>query len=77
MCSITEGLVLCVAGSFKLAEQFAYNALYRSNLRHSGWDRRCYFKDVGPEGRYFCYFEWFYHAHGSAQILTPAEPFKC
>ncbi|SLN21206.1 glycosyltransferase family 4 protein [Oceanibacterium hippocampi] len=32
---------------------------------HSGWGPTLYVKDIFPEARLLCYFEWYYHARGS------------
>lgn len=41
---------------------------------HSGWGPGLFMKDLFPNTDYRCYFEWFYHAHGSDSDFDPAEP---
>ncbi|MBO9998142.1 MAG: glycosyltransferase family 4 protein [Cyanobacteria bacterium SID2] len=41
---------------------------------HSGWGPTLFVKDVYPEAKLMCYFEWFYWAHGSDADFDPAEP---
>jgi glycosyltransferase involved in cell wall biosynthesis len=31
-------------------------------------------KDIFPQAKLLCYFEWFYHAHGSDADFDPSEP---
>lgn len=31
-------------------------------------------KDLFPRARYCCYFEWFYHAHGTDSDFDPEDP---
>lgn len=41
---------------------------------HSGWGPTLYVKDVFPEARLLCYFEWYYWARNSdADFLDPAS----
>lgn len=41
---------------------------------HSGWGPTLFMKDIFPKAKLLCYFEWFYHAHGSNCDFDPAEP---
>lgn len=41
---------------------------------HSGWGPGLFIKDIFPKTKYYAYFEWFYHAHGSDADFNPAEP---
>lgn len=41
---------------------------------HSGWGPPLFVKDVFPDKPLICYFEWFYHAHGSDADFDPADP---
>ena len=41
---------------------------------HSGWGPTLFVKDVFPESKLMCYFEWFYWAHGSDADFDPADP---
>jgi len=41
---------------------------------HSGWGPTLFMKDIFPKAKLLCYFEWFYHAHGSDADFDPTEP---
>ena len=41
---------------------------------HSGWGPALFIKDIFPESKLLCYFEWFYHAYGSDVDFDPSEP---
>lgn len=41
---------------------------------HSGWGPTLFIKDIFPNARLHCYFEWFYHAHGSDADFDPKHP---
>lgn len=41
---------------------------------HSGWGPGLFIKDLFPKTKYFAYFEWFYHAHGSDADFDPSDP---
>ncbi len=40
---------------------------------HSGWGPTLFIKDIFPQTKLLCYFEWFYHAHGSDADFDPQE----
>ena len=55
----------------KLKEQgFVPDVVYG----HSGWGPTLFIKDVFPQAKLLCYFEWFYHAHDSDADFNPDEP---
>jgi glycosyltransferase involved in cell wall biosynthesis len=41
---------------------------------HSGWGPGLFIKDLFPRTQYCCYFEWFYHAHGTDSDFDPEDP---
>ncbi|NET47979.1 MAG: hypothetical protein F6K09_04465 [Merismopedia sp. SIO2A8] len=41
-------------------------------MGHSGWGPTLFMKDAFPNSELVCYFEWFYHAHGSDLDFDPA-----
>lgn len=41
---------------------------------HSGWGAPLFLKDIFPNARLLCYFEWFYRDRGSDVGFDPAEP---
>lgn len=70
-----ENAVLQGQAVFRMAEQlksvgFVPDVVYG----HSGWGPTLFVKDIFPQARLLCYFEWFYHAHGSDADFDPSEP---
>lgn len=41
---------------------------------HSGWGPTLFVKDVYPDAKLMCYFEWFYWSHGADADFDPADP---
>jgi glycosyltransferase involved in cell wall biosynthesis len=41
---------------------------------HSGWGPTLFIKDIFPNAKLHCYFEWFYHAHGTDADFDPRHP---
>ncbi len=41
---------------------------------HSGWGPTLFMKELFPQAELLCFFEWFYHAHGSDVNFDPKEP---
>jgi glycosyltransferase involved in cell wall biosynthesis len=41
---------------------------------HSGWGPTLFIKDIFPTAELICYFEWFYHAHGTDADFDPSDP---
>jgi glycosyltransferase involved in cell wall biosynthesis len=41
---------------------------------HSGWGPTLFIKDIFPTAKLLCYFEWYYHAHGSDADFDPTDP---
>ncbi len=41
---------------------------------HSGWGPTLFIRDIFPQAKLLCYFEWFYHAHGSDADFDPTDP---
>ncbi|MEH2051968.1 glycosyltransferase family 4 protein [Nostoc sp.] len=66
---LTAQAVYRVAEKLK-AEGFVPDIVYG----HSGWGPTLFMKDVFPKAELLCYFEWFYHAHGSDADFDPSEP---
>lgn len=70
-----ENAVLQGQAVYRLAEQlkrrgFVPDVVYG----HSGWGPTLLMKDIFPNAKLLCYFEWFYHAHGSDADFDPTEP---
>ena len=58
-------------GALKLKEQgFVPDIVYG----HSGWGPTLFMKDIFPKAKLLCYYEWFYHAHGSDADFDPTDP---
>ncbi|MEH1777931.1 MAG: glycosyltransferase family 4 protein [Nostoc sp.] len=66
---LTAQAVYRVAEKLK-AEGFVPDIVYG----HSGWGPTLFMKDVFPKAELLCYFEWFYHPHGSDADFDPNEP---
>jgi len=66
---LTAQAVYRVAEKLK-AEGFVPDIIYG----HSGWGPTLFMKDIFPKAELLCYFEWFYHAHGSDADFDPNEP---
>lgn len=41
---------------------------------HSGWGPTLFIKDIFPQAKLLCYFEWFYNACGADVGFDPGEP---
>ena len=41
---------------------------------HAGWGPSLFIKDIFPDSKLCCFFEWFYHAHGSDADFDPSFP---
>ena len=41
---------------------------------HSGWGPTLLLQDLFPQATLLCYFEWFYHAHGTDADFDPSDP---
>ncbi|MTJ14570.1 glycosyltransferase [Anabaena sp. UHCC 0187] len=70
-----ENAVLQGQGVYRLAEQlkargFVPDVVYG----HSGWGPTLFIKDIFPQAKLLCYFEWFYHAHGTDADFDPSDP---
>ncbi|MGK7881276.1 MAG: glycosyltransferase family 4 protein [Crocosphaera sp.] len=70
-----ENAVLQGQAVYRLAEQlkkerFIPDVVYG----HSGWGPTLFIKDIFPKAELLCFFEWFYHAHGSDADFDPKEP---
>ncbi|MBD1913418.1 MULTISPECIES: glycosyltransferase family 4 protein [unclassified Leptolyngbya] len=71
----TEKAVLMGQAAYRMAAQlkaegFVPDVIYGS----SGWGLTLFMKDIFPQARLHCYFEWFYHAHGSDVDFDRAKP---
>ncbi|MBW4603349.1 MAG: glycosyltransferase [Calothrix sp. FI2-JRJ7] len=70
-----ENAVLQGQAVFRMAEQLKANKFVPDVVYgHSGWGPTLFIKDIFPQARLLCYFEWFYHAHGTDADFDPNEP---
>ncbi|OUL37411.1 glycosyl transferase family 1 [Nostoc sp. T09] len=70
-----EGAVLHGQAVYKLTEQLKARGFVPDVIcGHSGWGPTLFVKDAFPDTPLICYFEWFYHAHGSDADFDPTEP---
>lgn len=70
-----ESAVLHGQAVFKLIEKLKAQGFVPDVIcGHSGWGPTLFIKDAFPDTPLICYFEWFYHAHGSDADFDPAEP---
>ncbi|HAX77214.1 MAG TPA: group 1 glycosyl transferase [Cyanobacteria bacterium UBA11372] len=70
-----ENAVIQGQAVYRMAEQlkaqgFVPDVVYG----HSGWGPTLLMKDIFPKAKLLCYFEWFYHAHGTDADFDPNEP---
>ncbi len=68
--AVLEGQAVYRLGLKLKAENFIPDIIYG----HSGWGPTLFMKDVFPQSTLLCYFEWFYHAHGSDADFDPSDP---
>lgn len=70
-----ESAVLHGQAVFKLIEKLKFQGFVPDVIcGHSGWGPTLFIKDAFPDKPLICYFEWFYHAHGSDADFDPSEP---
>ncbi len=70
-----ESAVLQGQAVYRLAEQLRAQGFVPDIVYgHSGWGPTLFIKDIFPKAKLLCYFEWFYHAHGSDADFDPTEP---
>ncbi|MBL1173812.1 MAG: glycosyltransferase [Pantanalinema sp. GBBB05] len=68
--AVLEGQAVYRMATALKAKGFVPDVVYS----HSGWGNSLFIKDVFPTTELRCYFEWFYHAHGSDADFDPAQP---
>lgn len=70
-----ENAVLQGQAVYRIAEQLKNQGFHPDVVfGHSGWGPTLFIKDIFPQARCLCYFEWFYHAHGTDADFDPAHP---
>lgn len=68
--AVLTGQALYKIGQQLQAQGFTPDIVYG----HSGWGPTLFIKDIFPKAELLCFFEWFYHAHGSDADFDPSEP---
>lgn len=68
--AVLQGQAVCRAAIALKNQGFEPDVVYG----HSGWGPPLFMKDVFPKAQLLCYFEWFYHAHGSDSDFDPSDP---
>ncbi|HEY9666475.1 MAG TPA: glycosyltransferase, partial [Coleofasciculaceae cyanobacterium] len=70
-----ENAVLQGQAVYRLCEQLKAQGFIPDIVyAHSGWGPSLFIKDAFPKAKLLCYFEWFYHAHGSDADFDPSDP---
>ncbi len=70
-----ENAVLQAQAVYRMAEQLKARGFIPDVVYgHSGWGPTLLMKDIFPNAKLLCYFEWFYHAHGSDADFDPTQP---
>jgi glycosyltransferase involved in cell wall biosynthesis len=70
-----ENAVLQGQSVYRIAEQLKKQGFIPDIVYgHSGWGPTLFVKDIFPQARLLCYFEWFYHAHGTDADFDPNAP---
>ena len=70
-----ENAVLQGQAVYRIGEKLKSNGLVPDLVYgHSGWGPTLFIKDIFPKAKFFCYFEWFYHAHGTDADFDPNFP---
>ena len=70
--AVLQGQAVCRLAQALKSQGFIPDVVYA----HSGWGPPTFIKDIFPESVLLCYFEWFYHAHGSDSDFDPNEPLQ-
>lgn len=70
-----ESAVLEGQAVYRIAQQlnergFVPDVVYA----HSGWGPGLFVKDIFPKAKFCCFFEWYYHAHGTDADFDPTDP---
>ena len=70
-----ENAVLQGQAVYRLSEQLKAQGFFPDLVYgHSGWGPTLLIKDIFPSSQLLCYFEWFYHAHGSDADFDASDP---
>lgn len=72
--SFENGILQGQAVYRELAELKAQGFVPDLVYGHSGWGMPTFVKDIFPQSKLVCLFEWYYHAHGTDADFDPASP---
>ncbi len=70
--AVLQGQAVCRMAQSLKTNGFEPDVVYG----HSGWGPPLFIKDVFPNAELLCYFEWYYHAHGSDSDFDPSDPLQ-
>lgn len=72
-----ENAVLEGQGVYRVTQELKKEGFYPDIVyAHSGWGPGLFIKDIFPKAQFICYFEWFYHAHGTDADFDPSDPLE-
>jgi glycosyltransferase involved in cell wall biosynthesis len=70
-----ENAVLQGQAAYRMAQQLKVEGFIPDVIYgHSGWGPTLFMKDIFPQAKLLCYFEWFYKARGSDADFDPTDP---
>lgn len=70
-----ESAVLEGQAVYRIAQQLSDKGFVPDVVyAHSGWGPGLFVKDIFPKAKFCCFFEWYYHAHGTDADFDPADP---
>lgn len=70
-----ESAVLEGQAVYRIAQQLSERGFVPDVVyAHSGWGPGLFVKDIFPKAKFCCFFEWYYHAHGTDADFDPADP---
>jgi glycosyltransferase involved in cell wall biosynthesis len=70
--AVVQGQAVYRMAQKLIAQNFVPDIVYA----HSGWGPGLFVKDIFPKATLLCYFEWFYHAHGTDADFDPTDPLQ-
>jgi glycosyltransferase involved in cell wall biosynthesis len=69
-----EGAVLEAQATWRLGQRLQEEGFVPDLVYgHSGWGPTLFIKDLFPQTKLVCYFEWFYRAHGGSHNFDPTR----
>jgi glycosyltransferase involved in cell wall biosynthesis len=70
-----EGAVIQAQAVYRMGTQLKAQGFIPDVVYgHSGWGPTMLIKDLFPRTPLLCFFEWFYHAHGTDADFDPSQP---